>query len=83
MKAAQLKREIEVVENLINQLNKCLAIYHKEKMYEEFRVTLVDIQICRKELHKLMAAKKAEMEAEKGAATNVSHFERSGENVSQ
>jgi hypothetical protein len=62
-----LDREIQVVETIIKQLNSCLAIYYKEKLYDEFRVTLSDIQTCKAELRKLIAAK----DAEKGAAKNV------------
>lgn len=81
MKAARLEREIKVVEVIIGQLNKCLAIYHKHKMHDEFRITLKDIQMCKEELQKLKSAKEAEMEAEKGAAINVNTSKRSGENV--
>lgn len=71
---ASLDREIEVVETLISQLNSCLAIYYKEKLYDEFRVCLTDIQTCKRELKKLIAAK----EAEKGEAINAVERSRTG-----
>ena len=81
MKAAQLEREIQVVETILCQLNKCLAIYYKQKLYDEFRVTIKDIQTVKEELKRLIAAKEAEIEAEKGAATNAA-VERSGTSIS-
>ena len=81
MKAAQLEKEIQVVETILCQLNRCLAIYYKEKHYDEFRVTLTDIRKVKNELKRLIAAKEAEIETEKGAATNAA-VERSGTSIS-
>jgi hypothetical protein len=48
-----IKREIQVVEVIIDQLKSCLVIYYKAKMYDEFKETLKDIQTCKTELMKL------------------------------
>jgi hypothetical protein len=82
MKARQLDREIEVVETIISQLNQCVGIYRNAGSRIDLKNTLKDIAICKAELKKLVAAKKAEMEADEGAATDVS-LERSGEIISQ
>lgn len=71
-----LEREIQVVETLIQQLNGCLALYYKKHMHNEFRETFADIQLCKQELRKLIAAK----EAEKGEA-KIETVERSGTSV--
>jgi hypothetical protein len=71
-----LEKEIQVVETLISQLNACLALYHKKHMHNEFRITFADIQLCREELKKLMAAK----EAEKGVS-EIETVERSGTSI--
>lgn len=80
MKAHQLEKEIQVVETLISQLNKCLAIYYKEKQYTEFRITLTDIRTCKTELKRLIVAREAEIEAQKGAVGDA--VERSGKIIS-
>lgn len=64
MKAAQIDREIEVVRTIIAQLNQCLGIYIKENYHRDIKNTIKDIQICKNELKKLIAAKEAEKEAE-------------------
>jgi hypothetical protein len=79
MKAA-LEKEIQVVETLISQLKKCMAIYHKNKKYEEIKATLRDLKICKQELERLILAKEAIIEAEKGAVGNA--VERSGTSIS-
>jgi len=81
MKAAQIKREIQVLNHLLHQLNECLVIFYKEKMHTDFKNTLKDIQICKKELRKLKAARLAGMEAEKGVASNAV-LQRSGKSIS-
>lgn len=65
---ASLEREIQVCEILIQQLNQCAAIFYKEKKFGDFRITLTDLQKCKDELRRLIAAKDAELEAERGAA---------------
>jgi hypothetical protein len=82
MKARQLDREIEVVETIIRQLNQCVGIYKNAGSRTDLKNTLKDIAVCKLELKKLVAAKKAEMEADEGATTDVS-LERSGEIISQ
>jgi hypothetical protein len=49
--------EIRVVETILGQLQDCLVIFHEQKQYGDFRRTLKDIQIVRKELKKLYAEK--------------------------
>jgi len=61
VKAQRLEREIEVVEHIIDQLNKCFIIYSQNKMRSEIKNTLKDIQLCKAELKRLIAAKEAEM----------------------
>ena len=78
MKAAQLEREIQVVEAIIAQLNECLGIFIKENYHKDIKRTLKDIQICKAELKKLIAAKEAEKEAE-----NHDDTKRSGKAFSQ
>lgn len=51
---AKIDREIEVVETIIGQLENCLEIYANLEMYNEFRITLQDIQKCKIELKKLI-----------------------------
>jgi hypothetical protein len=53
MKVSSILKEIEVVEHMIVQNRKCLVIFHKAKMYEEFRVTLNDLQVLKIELQRL------------------------------
>lgn len=79
MKAA-LDKEIEVVETLICQLKKCMAIYHKHKKYEEIKATLRDLKTCKIELERLIIEREAVIEAEKGAVGNA--VERSGASIS-
>jgi len=76
MNTRHLDREIEVVEKIIDQLNKCLGIFLAEKMHRDKRNTLKDIAICRAELKRLIAAKEAEKEAVKGAASHVAKRSR-------
>lgn len=71
MNIRHLDREIEVVEKIIDQLNKCLGIFIAEKMHRDIRDTLKDIAICKAELKRLIAAKTAEKEAAKGATCDV------------
>jgi hypothetical protein len=54
---SSIDRDIEVVETIITQLKTCLKIYYKAKMFDEFEVTLKDIETCKKELQKLIIAK--------------------------
>jgi uncharacterized coiled-coil DUF342 family protein len=57
-------------------LQKCLAVYHKEKEHEKFRATLADIRKVRTELEKLEEAKEAAKEQ-----ANNDNKERSGKAV--
>jgi hypothetical protein len=79
-----LEKEIQIVETLIRQLNQCLFIFHKEHKHKEFRNTIVDVHLCKKELKRLIAAREAEMNVGKGVARNevVQAMERSGKSIS-
>jgi hypothetical protein len=89
MKASQqvekLEREILICKKILGQLQECLVIYHYAKEHVHFRATMKDISIVKAELKKLhIAAKEAEMEAEKGAAINHDDdTKRSSQAVSQ
>lgn len=63
------KNEILACEAMILQLRKCLVIYYKNHCFEEYRATLQDIQILKKELKRLNVA--IGCEAKKGAAKNA------------
>ncbi len=76
MNIKHLDREIEVVEKIIDQLNKCLGIFLANKMHRDQRNTLKDIAICKAELKRLIAAKEAEKEAAKGASSDVAKRSR-------
>lgn len=60
----QLEREIEVVGHIIDQLNQCLEIYHENKMHDEFKITLKDIQTCKTELRRLIAKRTVILDSE-------------------
>lgn len=77
---ASIEREIEVVEVILSQLNRCMAIYYKNKMHDEFKVTMIDIQKCKKELKALLAMREKE-KAQDAAAVEV-EVERSGTSIS-
>lgn len=72
----EVKREIEVVENMIRILNNCLVLYVRKNELRNIKNTLKDIQLCKKELKKLIAAKNVEVEAEKEPAQNAAAVER-------
>lgn len=73
-----IEREIEVVETIISQLKNCLAVYYKQKMHDEFKVTMIDIQKCKKELRYLIAKREKEKEQAQDAAAVEVQVERSG-----
>ena len=50
---SQIEKEIEVIENIINVLRRCLMIYVKERDYLRMIETMKDIMKCRKELEKI------------------------------
>jgi hypothetical protein len=63
----EVEREIEVVKNMIDILNRCLFISLKNHRVREVKSTVKDIQLCKKELRKLIVARD---EAKKEPATN-------------
>ena len=67
MKASELEREIEVVNQILKQLNQCLVIFKKEKMKREINLTVADIYKCRIELKRLIRKRHAEIQRNKGA----------------
>jgi hypothetical protein len=66
----QLNHEIKIVETILGQLKKCLAIYYNEGLHEQFRATLADIQKVKAELKRLNAAKRVQGEAAKEQGEN-------------
>jgi hypothetical protein len=76
MNTRHLDIEIEAVEKIIDQLNKCLGIFLANKMNRDKRNTLKDIAMCKAELKRLIAAKEAEKEAAKGASSDVAKRSR-------
>lgn len=76
MNTRYLDMEIEAVEKIIDQLNKCLGIFLATKRNRDKRNTLKDIAMCKAELKRLIAAKEAEKEAAKGASSDVAKRSR-------
>ena len=62
----KIDREIEVLGNMIRLLKECFSIYIQSKQKEEAKRTLKDLEICRKELQKLIEAKEVAIFAPKG-----------------
>jgi hypothetical protein len=60
----EIEREIEVLEHMIDLLNRCLYISLKNYRYKEIKSTLSDIQTCKRELRKVKA-RDIEREAQK------------------
>jgi hypothetical protein len=81
MKASTIEREIEIVETIIGQLNQCLAIFYKRKKYKDFKETLKDIQMCKKELHRLMAEKNTVKDIQQGEKVNDAEQKQHRKNV--
>lgn len=52
-----LNREIEVVENIISILNRCLEVHKLEGQAGSVLSCLNDIRLCKKELRRLKAEK--------------------------
>ena len=52
-----LNREIEVVENIISILNRCLEVHKLESKPKNVLSCLNDIRLCKKELRRLKAEK--------------------------
>ena len=67
----ELDLEIRAVENILVLLNRCLRIHLKERQFINAKNVLIDIQVCKKELKKLQAAKQDEAKAPKGLKQNA------------
>lgn len=66
-----IEKEIKALENIIELLNRCLRIHLKSKNKIYITTTLRDIQVCKRELKKLEAARQVEMQAEKEYQNNA------------
>jgi hypothetical protein len=69
-----LKREIEVVQTILRQLDECLTIYYRAKDFDKFKVCLEDYYKVSAEYKKLIAARNVEMGATKGEIKDVSNY---------
>jgi hypothetical protein len=78
---SQYLNEIKVVETILGQLQDCLLIFHEEKMHGDFRRTLKDIQIVKKELKRLYAEKDI-VNIGQGETEIDANIERHSEDVS-
>lgn len=67
----ELDKEIRAIENILVLLNRCLRIHLKNHQFINTKNTLIDIQVCKKELKKLQAAKQDEAKASKGLKQNA------------
>jgi hypothetical protein len=67
----QIEKEIHIIEGVIKLLNKCLRISLKNHNFKHAKRTRSDIQICKKELEKLLVAKEGEQQAKKEQEKNV------------
>jgi hypothetical protein len=72
-----LNKEIEVVEVIIRQLQQCLAIYHIERKYKDFKATVIDLQKCKRELNRL----KNELDIQQGETVNDAETKPHRKNV--
>lgn len=66
----EAEKEIKLIQSMIDLLYRCLFISIKNKRIQEIKSTLNDIQICKKELKKLITAKDEAQEAQKEPAIN-------------
>jgi hypothetical protein len=64
----KVKREIEVINNLIRLLNNCLVIAITHKRKDEIQEIRKDIALCKAELNKLLDQLKDEEKKLKGEA---------------
>lgn len=79
---SRLSNEIKVVETILGQLQDCLLIFQEQKMYGDFRRTLKDIQIVKKELRILYAETKTVNNTDQGETEIEATIERYSEDVS-
>lgn len=66
-----LEKEIQAVNGIINILNKCMRIYLENREIINAKKTLKDIQLCKHELKKLIAARVEVMDAVKEKAKDA------------
>jgi hypothetical protein len=78
----ELEREIEVVENLLSLLNRCLALYIKDKKYEFAKNTRIDIETVKAELNRLITEREAELVKAVKEPLGDAICNRSGKNIS-
>jgi hypothetical protein len=71
-----------VVETILGQLQDCLLIFHEQKMYGDFRRTLKDIQIVKKELKQLYAETKTVNNTDQGETRIDATIEQHSKDVS-
>jgi hypothetical protein len=53
----EIEKEIVIIRNMIDVLNRCLMISISKAEIREIIKTKKDIRMCKKELHKLIEAK--------------------------
>jgi hypothetical protein len=58
-----VEKEIHVLEGIIKLLNRCLKVSLKNYNFKHAKRTKLDIQVCKKELEKLLVAKEGEQQA--------------------
>lgn len=51
-----VKKEVETIENIIKLLNQCYMMYRQSKNYDEAMQILKDIQVCKNEIERILAA---------------------------
>jgi hypothetical protein len=79
--SSNLKKEIIVIQKIIEQLQECLVIYHQQNYYVDFKNTLKDIGICKKELKRLNAELNMKTVEDQGETVNDAEDERHRKNV--
>jgi hypothetical protein len=65
MKLKDLEKEIEVIENVLGTLYRCLTFYKRIGDIRQYKETRADITLVEKELCSLIAEKDAEIVATK------------------
>jgi hypothetical protein len=79
--SSNLKKEIIVIQKIIEQLQECLVIYHQQKYYVDFKNTLKDIVICKKELKRLNVELNMKTVKDQGETGNDAETKRHRKNV--
>lgn len=63
MSIQEIEKEIDIIKNMIRILNECLVIYQSEKLKDEFRTCAKDIEMCTKELERLLSIRDQKLNA--------------------